>query len=50
MLGDADGVSARRVHHQNAATRGGIHVHIVHADTRAANDAQLRRFFQQAPH
>ena len=47
VLRHADGVSARRIHHQHAALRGRFHVHVVHAHARAADHAQLRRFFQQ---
>ena len=33
----------RGVHHHDAPLRGGVHVHVVHAHARAADDAQFRR-------
>ena len=40
-------ITARRVHHHNAVPRRRLGVDVVHADTRAANHAQLRRAFEQ---
>ena len=47
QLGDGDGVGAGRVHHDDAAVRGGVGVDVVDADAGAADDAQLRRGLQQ---
>ena len=40
-FGRGHGVAAGRVHHHHAVLRRRFHVHVVHTDTRAANDAQL---------
>ena len=42
VLGGGDRVSAGGVHHDHATARGGIHIHIVHAHTGTADDAELR--------
>ncbi len=42
MLGDADGIAARRVHDQNAAAGGGVEIDVVHTDAGAADDAEPR--------
>ena len=47
VFGDANGISAGRVHHQDAATRGGIHVHVIHADAGASDHAKLRGLFEE---
>ena len=36
------GRPARRIHHQDAALRGGIDVDVVHADSGTADDSQTR--------
>jgi hypothetical protein len=41
-----DGVAGGRVHHDDAALRGGFHVHIVHPDAGATDDAELGRGFE----
>ena len=40
MLRGGDGISARGVQHNNAAARGRLDVHIIHADAGAADRAQ----------
>ena len=47
VFGDADGVSAGRIHDQHALARGGVQVDVVHAHAGAADHAQILRFFQQ---
>ena len=47
QFGDGHGVGARRIHHHNAAARGGLGVNVVHADAGSANHAQFRRVLQQ---
>ncbi len=42
-LCDADAVGARRVHHDDAASGGGVEVDVVDAGAGARDDAQLRR-------
>ena len=37
------GVAAGRIHHHNTVLRGSFHVHVVHTDTRAPDNAQFRR-------
>ncbi len=46
MLRGRDGVAARRVHHDYAAARGGLHIHIIDPDAGAPDHAQLRAGFQ----
>ena len=41
MFGGGNGVAAGRVHDDHAALGGCLHVHVVHADACAANDAEL---------
>ena len=41
QFGRGNGVAARRVHHHDAPLRGGIDIHVVHADAGAADDAQI---------
>ena len=43
VLRHRDGVSARRVHHRDAALGGGLEVDVVHAHARAPDHAQLGR-------
>ena len=40
MLGGADGISAGRVHNDDAFPRGGFDVHIVNAGASATHDLQ----------
>ena len=47
VLGHADGVSAGRIHHQDALARGGVEVDVVHADAGAADDAQALGLVEQ---
>ena len=46
QFGHADAVGAGRVHHDDASRRRGLDVHVVHAHTGAAHDAQLGRGFE----
>ena len=43
VLRGRDRVPARRVHHDDAALRRRIHIHVIHAHARAADDLQLLR-------
>ena len=45
--GGGDRVAVRSVHHDDAADRCRGHVDIVHADSRATDHAQARRFVEQ---
>ena len=47
QFGDGDGIGAGRIHHHDAAARGGLGVDVVHAHAGAANDAQLGRVRHQ---
>ena len=47
MLGNADGVPARRIHHEDAVMGGRVHVHVVHAHAGAAHDAKLGGLLEQ---
>ena len=47
QLGHSNRIRARRVHHHNAVPRRRFHIDVVHAHTRAAHHAQLRRVLQQ---
>ena len=47
MLGGGDRVAERRVHHDDAASRGGWNVDVVDADAGAANDLQFLRALEQ---
>ncbi len=47
VLGDADRISSRRVHHQNAAIRGRVNVHVVHVNARASDHTKRRRFLEK---
>src|SRR5262249_41097651 len=47
MLGRADGVTARRVHDDDAAARGGGDVNVVHADPGPDDGFELTRVFEQ---
>jgi len=47
VLGDAGGVAAGGIHHQDAAARGGVEVDIIHAHSGAADHAQPRRLLEQ---
>src|ERR1700693_4915731 len=47
MFGDADGVAAGGVHYQDAAASGGIHVHVVYANSCAADDAEAVGFVEK---
>lgn len=46
MLGHRDGIAARRIHHEDARRRGRVEIHVIHADTGAPDDAQLRRLLE----
>ena len=41
QFGGRDRVAAGRVHQHHAAVRGGLDIHVVHADARAADDFEL---------
>ena len=41
QLGGRNGVAVRRVHHDDAALGGGIDIHVVHADARAADHFEV---------
>ena len=41
VLGDSDGIAARRVHHHDAAFGGGVEIDVVDAHAGASDDAQL---------
>ena len=43
VLGNGDGIAARRVHHRNAALGGGVEVDVVHAHASAPDHPQLWR-------
>ena len=47
MLGDADGVAAGRIHYQDAAACGRVHVHVVHANSGASYHAQALGFVEK---
>ncbi len=42
-------IAARSIHYHHASLRCRFDVHIVHADSRAANDPELRRRFDYRP-
>ncbi len=47
VFGDADGVATGSVHHQDAAVSGGVHVHIIDANSGAAYDAEAVGFVEE---
>jgi len=47
MLRHGHGISAGRIHDQDASTRGRVQIHIVHADTGPSHHSQTRSFRQQ---
>ena len=48
VFGGGNRVAVGRVHHDDAARRGGFHVHVVHADARAADDLERLGGFEHA--